>query len=138
MPFRNALQLKNHIAAFEAKGVDLSKVSCWGWDDGAILFIYKDGKVAVPLDDFDNYERHKMNIKEERHRKKIDLDAVDTSADVAQQAAQLESQAHWLPFSGLPEIEYAFGPSDANHGELEWKKLGARLIPDSIEWDKEQ
>lgn len=78
-----------------------------------------------------------MSIKEERDRKKIDLDAVDISAGVAQQAAQLESRVHWLPFSG-PDIEYAFGPSDVEPGSLEWKKLGARLIPDSIEWDKEQ
>lgn len=35
---RTADQLLAHLLEMQAKGVDLSKVDCWGWDDETIIF----------------------------------------------------------------------------------------------------
>lgn len=35
---RTADQLLAHLLELQAKGVDLSKVDCWGWDDETIVF----------------------------------------------------------------------------------------------------
>lgn len=35
---RTAEQLMTHLLEMQAKGVDLSKVDCWGWDDGSVIF----------------------------------------------------------------------------------------------------
>lgn len=35
---RTADQLLAHLLEMQGKGVDLSKVDCWGWDDGSVIF----------------------------------------------------------------------------------------------------
>ena len=75
-----------------------------------------------------------MNIDKERCDNKAELHAVGI-----QQAAEIQgSKTRHMPFSGPQDIMWAFGPSDADPGTLEWKPMGCTMINDSIEWDNPQ
>lgn len=53
---RTAQELKQHLQMLEAKGLDLSKVLCWGWDDGSVIFDSPDFEHqidGIDIDDFD-------------------------------------------------------------------------------------
>lgn len=41
---RTADELLAHLEEMKASGVDLSKVECWGWDDGTIVFAYDESE----------------------------------------------------------------------------------------------
>lgn len=75
-----------------------------------------------------------MNINKERCDKKACLQEV-----YVQQIAEIQgSTTSHMPFSGPQDIMWAFGPSDADPGTLEWRPLGGKIITGSIEWDKPQ
>ena len=50
---RTADHLLAHLLELQAKGVDLSKVDCWGWDDGSVIFDDPEDLHHGLVDDFD-------------------------------------------------------------------------------------
>lgn len=49
---RTADQLLGHLLELQAKGVDLSKIDCWGWDDESVIFDDPEDLYRGLVDDF--------------------------------------------------------------------------------------